>query len=151
MKSYYTNEVRFILPDRYVDRSITGFVIPGGGPNDPINGDAPGEFSLVLTREAISSGMSISDLVHRQIDSMERELSEFRLRERIATRIDDQPAERFEFTWRMEGQLMRQQQTYFLADGGVAVTVTGTAQEPLFDKHRHVLEQAMSTMKINQS
>jgi len=148
MKSYYTNEVRFILPDRYVDRSITGFVIPGGGPNDPINADEPGEFSLVLTREAVSADTSASDLVRRQIGAMEQALSEFRLRDRQATRVDDQPAERFEFTWRAEGQLMRQQQTYFLCDG-VAVTVTGTAKEPLFDKHRHVLEQALTTMKIN--
>ncbi|MGI4787519.1 MAG: DcrB-related protein [Janthinobacterium lividum] len=149
MKSYYTNEVRFILPDRYVDRSITGFVIPGGGPNDPINPEEPGEFSLVLTREAVPAGTSVSDLVHRQLDSMEQVLSEFRLRDRASTRIDDQPAERFEFTWRTEGQLMRQQQTYFLTDG-VAVTVTGTALEPLFEKHRHILEQALATMKINQ-
>ncbi len=148
MKPYYTNEVRFILPDRYVDRSITGFVIPGGGPSDPINADEPGEFSLVLTREAVPADTSASDLVRRQIEAMEQALPEFRLRDRQATRVDDQPAERFEFTWRAEGQLMRQQQTYFLRDG-VAVTVTGTAQEPFFDKHRHVMEQALATMKIN--
>lgn len=148
MKPYYTNEVRFILPDRYVDRSITGFVIPGGGPSDPINADEPGEFSLVLTREAVPADTSASDLVRRQIEAMEQALPEFRLRDRQTTRVDDQPAERFEFTWRAEGQLMRQQQTYFLRDG-VAVTVTGTAQEPFFDKHRHVMEQALATMKIN--
>ena len=148
MKPYYTNEVRFILPDRYVDRSITGFVIPGGGPSDPLDPDKPGEFSLVLTREAVPAGTSASDLVRRQIEAMEQALTDFRLRDRAATRVDDQPAERFEFTWRTEGQLMRQQQTYFLANG-VAVTVTGTAQEPFFEKHRPVLEQALATMKIN--
>ena len=149
MQPYYTNEVRFILPDRYVDRSITGFVIPGGGSNDPIDPDKPGEFSLVLTREAVSAGTTASDLVRRQIEAMEQSLVEFRLRDRAATRVDDQPAERFEFTWRTEGQLMRQQQTYFLSGNGVAVTVTGTAQEPFFEKHRRVLEQALATMKIN--
>ena len=149
MKPYYTNEVRFILPDRYVDRSITGFVIPGGGPSDPINPDAPGEFSLILTREAVPPGTSAADLARRQIDVMDQSLPEFSLRDRTATRVDDHPAERFEFTWRTEGQLMRQQQTSFLVSG-VAVTVTGTAQEPLFEKHRPVLEQALATMKINQ-
>lgn len=150
MKSYYTNEVRFILPDRYVDRSITGFVIPGGGPSDPINADEPGEFSLVLTREAVPGGTSASDLVGRQIEVMEQSLPEFRLRDRQAMRVDDRPAEQFEFTWRAEGRLMRQQQSYFLRDN-VAVTVTGTAQEPFWEKHRHILEQALATMKINES
>lgn len=149
MQPYYTNEVRFILPDRHVDRSITGFVIPGGEPGTPIDPDEPGEFSLVLTREAISGRTTASDLVQRQVEAMEQALSEFRLRDRQRTRVDDQPAERVEFTWRTDGQLMRQQQTCFLC-GDVAVTVTGTAKEPFFDKHRRILEQALETMKINQ-
>ena len=148
MKTYYTNEVRFVIPSRTVDRTVNAFVVPAGGPGDPVDPDEKGEFSLVVTRAPISGTDTLSAYVTRQIQAVEGMLPEFRLLSRHPTTIDNLPAEQVDFAWRSEDALMRQQQTHFL-HGNLVVSVTGTALDPLYAKHRPVLEQVLATMKLN--
>ena len=149
MKTYYTNEVRFLIPARCVDRTVNAFVIPKGGPGDPIDPDDMGEFSLVVTRAPLPVGLSLPIYIDRQLEAVEDMLPEFRLLSRHPTTVDNAAAEQVDFTWRSDESLMRQQQTHFV-HGPLVVTVTGTAVEPLFSKHRAALDQMLITMKVNQ-
>lgn len=148
MKTYYTNEVRFVIPSRSVDRTVNAFVVPAGGSGDPIDPDAPGEFSLVVTRAPLPPGLSLPAYLDRQIASVAEMLPDFHLLSRQSATVDNQPAEQVDFSWRSEEAPMRQQQTHFL-HGSLVVSVTGTATDALFAKHRPVLEQALLTMKMN--
>ncbi len=148
MKTYYTNEVRFVIPARTVDRTVNAFVVPAGGPLDPVDPDEKGEFSLVITRAPVVAGDTLPAYVTRQIQAAEGMLPEFRLLSRRPTTVDNLPAEQVDFTWRSEDALMRQQQTHF-RHGDLVVSVTGTALDTLYAKHRPVLEQALITMKLN--
>ena len=148
MQPYYTNEVRFLIPDRCVDRTVNAFIIPKGVAGDPIDPDDVGEFSLVITRVPLAPEMSLSVYLDRQVDSVSQMLPEFRLLSRRPTSVDNQPAEQVDFSWRSDESLMRQQQTHFRY-GSVVVTVTGTAVDLDFDKHRAALAEMLATMKAN--
>lgn len=147
MKTYYTNEVRFLLPSQCVDRSITAFIVPKAGSPPPSPGE-PGEFSMILTREEAPASLALTALVGGQLDALASALPTFRLQERRAASVDNLPAEQVEFTWVNNGVLTRQRQTHFLT-GGLLVTLTGTALDADFPRHRDVLDQVVATMKIN--
>ena len=127
MKTYYTNEVRFLLPSQCVDRSITAFMVPREGSPVPPPPGEPGEFSLILTREEVPSDLTLLVIVSDQLDALEAAVSDFMLNNHVP---------------------MRQQQTHFL-HGGILVSVTGTAQEADFSRHRNVLDLVLTTMKLN--
>lgn len=148
MQPYYTNEVRFLIPDRCVDRTVNAFIIPKGKAGDPIDPDDTGEFSLVITRTPLPAEMSLSVYLDRQLEAVSGMLPEFRLLSRRPTSIDNQPADQVDFSWRSDGSLMRQQQTHF-RHGPVVVTVTGTAVDQHFDRHRAALAEMLATMKAN--
>ena len=148
MQPYYTNEVRFLIPDRCVDRTVNAFIIPKGKAGDPVDPDDPGEFSLVITRTPLPAEMSLSVYLDRQLEAVSGMLPEFRLLSRRPTSIDNQPAEQVDFSWRSDESLMRQQQTHF-RHGPVVVTVTGTAVDLHFDRHRAALAEMLATMKAN--
>jgi hypothetical protein len=148
MQPYYTNEVRFLIPDRCVDRTVNAFIIPRGKLGEPVDPDDTGEFSLVITRVPIAPEMSLSTYLDRQLEAVSEMLREFRLLSRRPTSVDNRPAEQVDFSWRSEESLMRQQQTHFQY-GSVVVTVTGTAVDLDFDKHRAALAEMLATMKAN--
>lgn len=147
MKTYYTNEVRFLLPSQCVDRSITAFMVPKAGSPVPPPGE-PGEFSLILTREEVPVGLTLPAIVSSQLDTLESALKGFTLQKRQVTSVDNLPAEQVEFTWVNNDVPMRQQQTHFLHQG-ILVSVTGTASEADFPRHRDVLDLVLATMKLN--
>ncbi len=148
MKTYYTNEVRFLLPSQCVDRSITAFIVPkAGSPTPPPLGES-GEFSMILTRDEAPAGLPLTALVSGQLSALESALPTFFLQERRAASVDNLPAEQVEFTWVNGDSPMRQRQTHFLS-GGLLVTLTGTALDADFPRHRDVLDQVVATMKIN--
>ena len=148
MQPYYTNEVRFLIPDRCVDRTVNAFVIPKGVAGDPVDPDDTGEFSLVITRVPLAPELSLSAYLDRQLESVSQMLPEFRLLSRRPASVDNRPAEQVDFSWRSDESLMRQQQTHF-RHGPVVVTVTGTAEDLTFDKHRVALAEMLATMKAN--
>ena len=148
MQPYYTNEVRFLIPDRCVDRTVNAFIIPKGKAGDPVDPDDTGEFSLVITRVPLAPGMPLSVYLDRQLEAVGAMLREFRLLSRRPATIDNRPAEQVDFSWRSDESLMRQQQTHFQY-GSVVVTVTGTALDLDFDKHRAALAEMLATMKAN--
>lgn len=148
MQPYHTNEVRFLIPDRCVDRTVNAFIIPKGKAGDPVDPDDTGEFSLVITRAPLAPRMSLSVYLDRQLASVSEMLPEFRLLSRRPTSVDNLPAEQVDFSWRSQEALMRQQQTHF-QHGQVVVTVTGTAVDVDFDKHRAALAEMLATMKAN--
>ena len=148
MQTYYTNEVRFLLPDGCLDSSVNAFVIPKGKPGGAVDPNDPGEFSLVVTRTPLPAGMTLSDYLARQLEALDDVLPEFHLLSRRPSSVDNLPAEQVDFIWQSEKASMRQQQTHFL-HGPLVVTVTGTAEEPLFNKHHAALTDMLATMKIN--
>lgn len=148
MQTYYTNEVRFILPDRAMDRSVNAFVIPKGNPGDFADPNDTGEFSLVITRTPLPAGITLSVYLDRQVEAVGDLLPAFHLLSRRPVLVDNLPAEQVDFTWHSETAPMRQQQTHFL-HGPLVVTVTGTAEDALFGKHRAALAEMLATMKVN--
>ncbi len=148
MKTYYTNEVRFLLPSQCVDRSITAFMVPKEGSPVPPPPGEPGEFSLILTREEVPAGLTLPAIVSRQLDILASALTSFALQKRQATSVDNLPAEQVEFTWVNNDVPMRQQQTHFLHQG-ILVSMTGTALEADFSRNREVLNLVLTTMKLN--
>lgn len=148
MQTYYTNEMRFLLPDGCLDSSVNAFVIPKSKPGDPVDPNDPGEFSLVVTRTLLPAEMTLSAYLSRQLETLDDVLPEFHLLSRRPSSVDNFPAEQMDFTWQSETAPMRQQQTHFL-HGPLVVTVTGTAEDPLFNKHRAALTEMLATMKIN--
>ena len=148
MKTYYTNEVRFLLPSQCVDRSITAFMVPKeGSPMPPPPGEA-GEFSVILTREEVPPDLTLAVIVSDQLDVLASALTSFTLQKRQAVSVDNLPAEQVEFTWLNNNAPMRQQQTHFL-HRGILVSITGTALEADFSRHRNVLDLVLTTMKLN--
>jgi hypothetical protein len=148
MKTYYTNEVRFLLPTQCVDRSITAFMVPKEGSPVPPPPGEPGEFSVILTREAVPAGLMLPAIVSSQLDVLASALTDFTLQKRQAVTVDNLPAEQVEFTWLNSDIPMRQQQTHFLHQG-ILVSITGTALEADFSRHRDVLNLVLTTMKLN--
>ena len=148
MKTYYTNEVRFLLPSQCIDRAITAFMVPKEGLPVPTPPGEPGEFSLLLTREETPDGLTLPVIVNRQLDALESALTGFILQKRQPASVDNLPAEQVEFTWVNNDVPMRQQQTHFL-HRGILVSVTGTALEADFPRHRNILELVLTTMKLN--
>lgn len=148
MKTYYTNEVRFLLPSQCVDRSITAFMVAKEGSPVPPPPGEPGEFSLILTREEVPAGLTLPAIVSSQLDILASALTDFTLQKRQAASVDNLPAEQVEFTWVNSAVPMRQQQTHFL-HRGVLVSITGTALEADFSRHRDVLDLVLTTMKLN--
>lgn len=148
MKTYYTNEVRFLLPSQCVDRSITAFMVPKEGSPVPPPPGEPGEFSLILTREEVPVGLTLPAIVSSQLDILASALTDFALQKRQAASVDNLPAEQVEFTWLNRDVPMRQQQTHFL-HRGILVSMTGTASEADFPRHREVLDLVLTTMKLN--
>jgi hypothetical protein len=148
MQTYYTNEVRFLLPDGCLGSSVNAFVIPKGDPGDPVDPSDPGDFSLVVTRTLLPAEMTLSTYLSRQLEALDDVPPEFHLLSRRLSSVDNLPAEQVDFTWQSETAPMRQQQTHFL-HGPLVVTVTGTAEDLLFSRHRAALTDMLATMKIN--
>ncbi len=149
IKTYYTNEVRFLLPSQCVDRSITAFVVPKQGAVEPLPPGEPGEFSVILTREEVPAHLALPVIVSRQLDALEAALPDFALLRRQAVTVDNLPAEQVEFTWLGDkAAVMRQQQTHFL-HGVILVSLTGTALDADFPRHRDALSLMLTTMKLN--
>lgn len=144
MRIYQTNEARFFVPDEYVDRSMTAFIVPRSGSGDP---GEPGEFSFVMTREEVSPGIDIAAYADEQMIGLAQALEGFRQLRREKTTLDDQPAEQAEFTWVSEGQMMRQHQTYVQVRNTV-LTITATALAEVFPRHEGTLMRLIRGMQI---
>ena len=137
-----------MLPSQCVDRSITAFMVPKEGSPVPPPPGEPGEFSVILTREAVPAGLMLPAIVSSQLDVLASALTDFTLQKRQAVSVDNLPAEQVEFTWLNSDTPMRQQQTHFLHQG-ILVSITGTALEADFSRHRDVLNLVLTTMKLN--
>ncbi len=139
MNSYYINEGRFLIPGTWRDQSLTMFSSPA---------DAPAEFSLVISRDRVPSGMTSDAYARQQMAQLPAGLPQFRLSRQDATQLDNAPAVEAEFTWQSDKGPMHQWQVYVVHDW-VALTITATAPEGVFAKHLADLQRLLSTFKFN--
>ncbi len=145
---YHTNEIRFLLPGDWLDRTINAFVLPDGPPGTTPRPDAPGQMSIVITRDTLPVGSTFASYAGRVLDAMRTGLEDFRLLDRRRLTVDDHAAEQVEYLWMKDGRLMHQSQTW-LDGGDVVLTITGTADDRGFAKHQGALKQLLSTIKFN--
>lgn len=144
MNIYQTNEARFFVPEELQDRSLTAFVAPSPGTDDP---SQPGEFSFVITRQETTEYTPPVAHVNALIEELPGSLPGFHLLERISTFVDRRPAEQIEFTWMSASQTMHQHQTCVLV-GETMLTLTGTALEAVFPRYRDMLERLVFSFQF---
>jgi len=139
MTPYYVNEGRFLIPPAWRDQSLTMFSAPA---------DAPAEFSLVIGRVKVPPEVTADAFARQQLTQLPAALAQFRLSRQGPALLDNVPAVEAEFFWQSEAGRMHQFQVY-VVQAGVALTVTATAPEGAFERHRPDLLRLLSTFKFN--
>lgn len=93
MTPYYINEARFLIPGTWKDQLLTLFSSPA---------DAPAEFSLVISREAVPPDTVSSFYAQRQLDQLPGGLPGFEMLRESSTQLDNLPAMEAEFFWQSD-------------------------------------------------
>jgi hypothetical protein len=99
MTPYYINEGRFLIPGTWKDQSLTLFSSPA---------DAPAEFNLVISREAVPADTASSSYARVQLDQLPSGLPGFELLRESSAQLDNLPALEAEFFWQSDKGRMHQ-------------------------------------------
>ena len=149
MTRYQIHEGELFLPENASDQSISAFGLTLGEPA----GTKPPEFSFVVSRQPMPSGMTAHAYTDQQIKSYPQMLNGFRLIDRTAAPVGGQAAALIELTWQSDHGLMHQRQAILACgtlDGrpAVALSLTGTTREGLQEKYRDTFFQMLYGFKM---
>ncbi len=151
--NYRLHEGEIIIPDNAQDQSLTIFGLTEGQPASAVGPGQPPEFSFVVSRQPLPSGLNAHTYTDQQLKGLPQTLRGFTLIERSAAPLSGYVASLLEFTWQSEHGLMHQRQAIVACgplDGqpAVALTLTGTTREPLKDKYRDTFVRLIYSLKL---
>ena len=157
MNPYHMNEADLVLPAPTQDQSIHVF---GFHSPDPFAGrppdDAPPEFSVVVSRDAVDDTVSLGRYIEQQMEVIRQSLGGFRQVVREDTFVDGLESVLVEYTWMSEHGRMYQRQAFVLCPPAsallpntrVALTVTGTCRESLQSRYQALFLNLLYSLKF---
>lgn len=149
MTPYRIQEGDLLLPEGTSDQSIAVFGLTLG---QALPGQPP-EFSFVISRQPLPTGMTIHTYTDQQMRNFPQILNGFQIIERTAVPMGSQVAALVELTWQSERGPMYQRQAILVCgplEGrpAVALALTGTTREGLQDKYRDTFFQMLYGFKL---
>ncbi len=138
---YTIEEGQLTTPEDWKDESVN--VLTSSKDGKPA-------FSLVITRDDISEGMSFEDYAKVEVINISANLPEFKMLEEQANyKIDNQPAHRIEYSWQSaEGML--HQIVAFTSQEQRALVFTASAPDALTDSQKKQMEEMLQSFSFKQ-
>lgn len=126
---YLINEGHLTLPGRWQDSSMNILT--------PVLSEIPGA-NLVVTRENLPEGAEFSDYLAVQKKKFCTELAEMAFSVEESCRLEERPAEYWEFSWNNKG-VMIQQLLLVILNGRQILTLTYSATQALTEEDRKAM------------
>lgn len=127
MPAYHIQEATFQLPEVLKDKTVNIFSLTQSGPS---------EFNIVISRDELKRGMTLSRYADSQVNEMKAKFPGFELILRRDTTVGKTPAFQLDYIWRSDKTVLFQRQ-YVLAVSPQGVSspyvlmVTATSQDTL--------------------
>lgn len=102
------------------------------------------EWNIVVSRDKLSAGETLSDYLDKQLAEMPQALPRFRLQSDEETTIDGVRAREVVSTWIGDGGTVRQKQVVMVKDGK-SLVFTFTVLDRLYSNHSKVLDEFLQS------
>jgi hypothetical protein len=136
---YQMQEGCLTLDRTWHDQSVN-VLVPEGVATKGVN--------LVVARDTMPLGMTLTDYVAQQKITFEKELTEYRLMADSPGAVDQRSAHFLEFSWKNDGKLLQQMMVVIL-DNRHIVNLTGTIPGQGDAEARSFLLAAMISFKFD--
>jgi len=140
MKTYFTNEINFEVPDEWIQNSINIF------PNLKVFGK---DFSLVINRDQLDDKQNLDAYVEEQISKQLGLLPDFKLFKKNNIEVSNITSCCVHFQWKDNDGLKVQYQVYIPITNQYFIIITATALEKFTTQHEDIFNNILSTLKFS--
>ncbi|AHG43348.1 hypothetical protein N018_25195 [Pseudomonas syringae CC1557] len=148
-KRFHTNELSFIRPQGFKDKTFHVFTMTDIGPSP---------FSLVVGRSPVIPGADLETMAQQLLAELKKSLSHAEWIEPVTpVVVAGLDARRVEFRWRQQGQPVHQLQLIFLHHDEhrqpLLMQITGTSNNPqgMTAEERQYFDSIVETLELRQS
>ena len=135
---YRINEGELDIPSEWADKSVNVFAV---------GNSLPLALSFLITWEEIDSRKELATYVDQNLDDLAHQLKGLTILERRQVEFAGATALEAEFTWRGDGGLMYQRQTY-IRTGSRVLVFTASSRRELREEHREQIDAVLSSLRL---